>query len=223
MRGRVILAVATPLEAAAVLRGLKRGDLPVPAEWRPQDVGGGFELLITGVGKSNAAGAVGRLLDVSRHSAVLTLGVAGSLGPAGPGIASLVLATACIYADEGIETPEGFADCAIMGFPLGPFPGSAAPVDAGLLAALKPASVLAAPIATVSTCSGTDARAAEVFGRTGAAAEGMEGAAAVHIAARMGVPAAELRAISNTTGDRTRQVWDIRAALAALSGVIGRF
>ena len=44
----------------------------------------------------------------------------------------------------------------------------------------------------------------------------MEGAAVVHAARRLDVPAIEVRAISNTTGDRDRQQWDIAAALTAL-------
>jgi futalosine hydrolase len=44
----------------------------------------------------------------------------------------------------------------------------------------------------------------------------MEGAAVVHAARRLKVPAIEIRTISNTTGDRTTQQWDISGALAAL-------
>ena len=50
-------------------------------------------------------------------------------------------------------------------------------------------------------------------------AEAMEGAAVVHAARRVGVPAIEIRSISNTTGDRATQRWDIAAAFAALQGV----
>jgi futalosine hydrolase len=44
----------------------------------------------------------------------------------------------------------------------------------------------------------------------------MEGAAAVHAARRLGVAGIELRTVSNTTGDRDRQAWDLGRALAAL-------
>ena len=43
-----------------------------------------------------------------------------------------------------------------------------------------------------------------------------EGAGLLHAARRLGVPAIELRVISNTTGDRDRQQWDLPAALEAL-------
>jgi len=50
-------------------------------------------------------------------------------------------------------------------------------------------------------------------------AEAMEGAAVVHAARRAGVPAIEIRSISNATGDRAKQQWNIAAAFAALCPV----
>jgi hypothetical protein len=42
------------------------------------------------------------------------------------------------------------------------------------------------------------------------------------VCARLGIRAGELRVISNTTGRRLGQVWDLPGALAVLEGVIGR-
>ena len=60
--------------------------------------------------------------------------------------------------------------------------------------------------------------------RTGAIAEGMEGAAIGHALARCTGRGTkpeflEIRVVSNTTGDRGRQVWDIKGALATLTRV----
>lgn len=108
-----------------------------------------------------------------------------------------------------------------MGFSLGDFAGNAVPVDQQLLEVLGDEFAIG-PIATVATCSGTDAAAAEVERRTGALAEAMEGAAVVHAALRLNVPAIELRTISNTTGDRARQRWDLAAGLEALGRAVRR-
>ena len=89
------------------------------------------------------------------------------------------------------------------------------PVDPDLLERLGERFTIG-PIATVATCSGTDAAAAEVARRTGAVAEAMEGAAVVHAARRLRTRAIELRVISNTTGDRPAQRWDLTGALSAL-------
>jgi futalosine hydrolase len=48
----------------------------------------------------------------------------------------------------------------------------------------------------------------------------MEGAAVVHAANRVGAPAIEVRAISNTTGNRNTQEWDIPLALQNLDAAI---
>jgi futalosine hydrolase len=71
-------------------------------------------------------------------------------------------------------------------------------------------------IATVATCSGTDAQSELVQNRTGSICEAMEGAAVVHAANRVGSAAIEIRAISNTTGNRNSQEWDIELALQNL-------
>ena len=103
---------------------------------------------------------------------------------------------------------------------LGDFEGNPVPVDDRLLSRLA-GLFRTGPIATVATCSGTDAAAESVARRTGAVAEAMEGAAVVHAARRLGVPAIELRVISNTTGDREDQEWDLAGALVVLGRSVG--
>jgi futalosine hydrolase len=214
----LLLVVAAESEGAAVLSAFGRAELPAP--WEVAALSPEVEVVVTGVGKANAAGAVARVLDARRHGAVLSVGVAGSYG--GPALKSVVVASACAYGDEGVATPEGFMDLAALGFsPVG-LASMRFPVDGRLLGALRAVADEVGVIATVSTCSGTDELAREVAARTGAVAEGMEGAAVAHAAYRVGVAVGELRVISNTCGNRGAQVWDIRGALGVLAGVIGR-
>ena len=180
-----------------------------------------------GIGRTNAAAAtVEALLRDGPFDAVISAGVAGAL-PAERGayplaIGEAVVASSCVYCEEGLITPAGFQDMAAMGFPLGDFNGNVVPVDEKLLASLS-GDFRTGTIATVATCSGTDAAAREVARRSGGAlAEAMEGAAVVHAARRHGVPAIELRVISNMTGDRDRQVWDLDRALRALGTSVQR-
>ena len=120
-----------------------------------------------------------------------------------------------VYGGGGWHRPDGFQDMTGLGFSLGGFEGNAVPVDPNMLVVLD-ALFRTGPIATVATCSGTDEAAREVVRRTGAIAEAMEGAAVVHAADRLGIPAGELRAISNTTGNRNNQRWDLPLGLSAL-------
>ncbi|MCH2144548.1 MAG: futalosine hydrolase [Phycisphaerales bacterium] len=170
-----------------------------------------------GVGRTNAAVATTRsILEEGPFDAVLSMGIAGSLPGRDCSIGDVVVGSRAVYFEEGIETPEGFSDLASLGFPLGDFEGNEVPADPALLDRLKGLGILA-PIATVATCSGTDRAAGIVAQRTGAVAEAMEGAAVLHAARVLGVPSLELRVISNTTGNRDEQVWDLPRAFEALS------
>lgn len=194
-------------------------------------------VIVGGIGRTNAAAAATEM--IVRHQqrkpfdAVICAGIAGALpqvsesaGAPGdePGSASaagglvpgdVLVASSCVYAEEGIITSRGFAPMSAIGFQLGDFEGNAVPVDPEMLDRLS-ARFRIGPIATVATCSGTKLAAEEVSRRTGALAEAMEGAAVVHAARRQKVAAIEIRAISNTTGDRASQQWDLQAGFDAL-------
>ncbi len=173
-------------------------------------------VIVSGIGRTNAAAATTEaILKRGPFDVVLNAGVAGALPGSELAIGDAIVASACIYMEEGIITNGGFAPLSSIGLDLGDFTGNRVPVAETLLEQLS-AQFAIGPITTVATCSGTDAAAAEVVRRTGAVAEAMEGAAVVHAARRLRIPAIELRTISNTTGDRAGQSWNLDAALNAL-------
>jgi futalosine hydrolase len=204
---RVLVMTSVPAEAEAI------GSLRDAA------------VIVGGIGRTNAAAATTEaiLRSAEAHGAgfgaVISAGVAGSLPDSALALGEAVVASSCIYAEEGLAAPAGFLDMTGLGFSLGDFEGNTVPVDERLLQRLE-RRYRAGPIATVATCSGTDASAREVVRRTGAIAEAMEGAAVVHAARRLGVAAIELRVISNTTGDRDRQQWDLPGALKVLGAEV---
>ncbi|MEZ6241429.1 MAG: futalosine hydrolase [Phycisphaerales bacterium] len=220
--GRLLLAVASEKEASAVLRAVDPHAHTPPA-WSLAPVGNRADLVVTGVGKANAAGAVARTLDPSRHAGVMSVGICGSL-PGGPPVGSVLIASASVFADEGVETMGAFLDCREMGFPLAPGGSDRFSPPPAWRSALHALGDHEGVIATVSTCSGTDALAERVASRSGAIAEAMEGAAVALAAARVdpSIPFAELRVVSNTTGDRERQRWELSGSLEALGRVLGR-
>jgi futalosine hydrolase len=174
-------------------------------------------VVVGGIGRTNAAAATTEaILRHGPFDLVISTGIAGALPGSGLTLGEVVVASHCVYVEEGLATPEGFRDMEQMGFPLGDFAGNVVPVDAATLHRFGPFGHVGR-IATVATCSGSDEAAAEVARRTGAVAEAMEGAAVVHAARRVRVPAIEIRAISNTTGYRARQAWDIPKAIQALT------
>ncbi len=217
---RVLVVVAAPAEVRAVWAGLSAGlglGIAWPGEaWAPARVGR-FDVVESGVGKANAAGATARFARADEHAGIVSLGIGGALPESGLRLGAVVLSTASVFADEGVQAGDGFRDIAAMGFPpTQQWSGVAMPPDAALNAQLAPLAEREGAIATVSTCSGTDELAREVVRRTGAIVEAMEGAAVLQAAARVGLGGAEVRVVSNTTGARSRQAWDLRGALEGL-------
>jgi futalosine hydrolase len=215
------------MEARALVQG--RPFLLDEGGWVEHRLDEEFGLAVCGVGKANAAACTACLIRGSPPNSlgcVVSIGIAGAL-PGQPELAigDSVAATQSVFADEGVRTPDGFLTCEQLGFPLWG-PETSNPQHAHHAAALREvlagACTRAGVIATVSSCSGTDRAAAEVVERTGAIAEGMEGAGVALVARRLGVHVGEVRAISNTTGDRPGQKWDIPAGLEELGAVFAR-
>ena len=159
--------------------------------------------LLCGVGPVDAAARTSAALAEQRPRALLHVGIAGARRASGLGPAQLVIGTAARYAD--LQVPDAFA------------PRALAP-DAALLEALRRALPDAAtlPIATV--------------GRVGASAasgvncdvEAMEGFAVLRAAQLAGVPAIEVRAISNEIEETDRNRWHFDHAFAAITAVTPR-
>ena len=177
-------------------------------------------VVVGGIGRTNAAVATTTAIhDEGPFDFVISAGVAGSLPDSGLSIGDIVVASSCFYVEEGLITPDGFQDMKAMGFSLGDFSGNTVPVDSTLLGRLCTIGVTGS-IATVATCSGTDEQAALVADRTCCLCEAMEGAAVVHAARLAGLLAIEIRAISNTTGNRDAQQWDLGLALDNLGTAV---
>ena len=177
-------------------------------------------VVVGGIGRTNAAVATTTTIhDEGPFDFVISAGVAGSLPDSGLSIGDIVVASSCVYVEEGLITPDGFQDMKAMGFSLGDFSGNTVPVDSTLLGRLGAIGVTGS-IATVATCSGTDEQAALVADRTCCLCEAMEGAAVVHAARLAGLLAIEIRAISNTTGNRDAQQWDLGLALDNLGTAV---
>jgi futalosine hydrolase len=221
---RLLVAVAAPIELRAVLDALKTGPTtPLPPLWSLVEAAPQVDVLHTGVSKANAAGALARVLDPARHAAVVNLGIAGALPGAAPlRVGETIVADRSDFADEGLLTPQGYRDIASIGFPLTPSGVSHIACDPQLVELFRPHATRVGRIATVSLCSATDAQAQEIARRTDALAESMEGAAFALVAAQLGVAFVECRAISNLTGDRATQAWNIPAALQSLQALLAQ-
>jgi futalosine hydrolase len=158
----------------------------------------GVETFVCGVGPVDAAAATARALVERRPDAVLHIGLAGARGIEPP---ALVLGSESVYSDV-IDLGSTF-----------PRVERVRP-DAALLARVRAAlpDALVLPIAT----------AGRVTGGSGCDVEAMEGFGVLRACALAGVPAVELRAISNDVEEADRAKWRFDAALAALADAVAR-
>ena len=152
---------------------------------------GGSKGLVCGVGPVEAAAATARALALRDWRAVLHIGVAGGRDLA---TGTIVIGAEAIYCDlsAAIRLVDRVA------------------ADTRLIAAAQQVIPVARilPIGTSAAVGGT--------GRE-VAVEAMEGFGVLRAAALAGVPAVEIRAISNQIGEPDRSRWQITEAIDALS------
>jgi futalosine hydrolase len=170
--------------------------LVVAATERELDGANGAATLACGIGPVEAAAATAHALTVARPDALLHIGLAGRRGFTG---CELVLGSEAIYCDAN-----------------GPLVPARVRPDAELLAAAR----RALPDARVVPI-GTSAR---VGGVADCDVEAMEGFAVLRAAELAGVPALEVRVVSNDVAEPDRALWRFDEALgllrAALPGLI---
>ena len=153
----------------------------------------GRDGLVCGVGPVEAAAATARALALRPFGAVLHVGVAGGRGLAA---GSLVIGVEAVYCDlsAAISVVDRVS------------------ADARLVAAAAEA-LPGAPVLPIWTSASVGGTGRDV------SVEAMEGFGVLRAAMLAGVPAVEIRAISNEIGEPDRSRWQVADAIEALSRV----
>ena len=157
------------------------------------------ETLVCGIGPVEAAANTALALGARRPEAVLHVGIAGATGIDPP---TLVIGSEARYCDISGDLAARIPRIERVD------------PDAGLLAAARAAlpEALVRPIGTTAYVGrGIDCDV-----------EAMEGFAVLRAAALAGVPAVEVRAISNAIGEPDRGRWQFDAAFTSLAAAIPR-
>jgi nucleoside phosphorylase len=157
----------------------------------------GAATLVCGIGPVEAAAATARALAAERPDAVLHVGVAGARGISE---LQLVIGSEAVYEDAA-------------GGALALVPARVL-ADATLVEAMQRA-LPEAPVLPIGT-------SARVGGTSGCAVEAMEGFAVLRAAELAGVPAVEVRVVSNDVDEPDRGRWRFDDALAALAAALPR-
>ena len=170
--------------------------LVVAATGRELAASGGWPTLCCGVGPVDAAAHTAAALVRHRPLAVVHVGIAGARRTSGLVAPQLVVGTESIYCD--LSVPEAFAPRRLA---------TAAPLVAAACRALPSA---------VTGVIGTSGSAGHT---SGCPVEAMEGVAVLRACALAGIPAIEVRAISNAIEDTDRALWRFDEAFAAIVAI----
>ena len=203
MKQKLLIVAATNLEVAQVFEhfNLPDGDFIEQAT---------FDLLITGVGMTATAFALGKHLKSSYHL-VLNVGIAGSFDQQLP-LGSVVSIGTDTFSELGAEDHDQFIPINVLGFGNNRFESTQ---DLPGLPKLDGI--------TVNTVHGNDQRIAKVQSMFNVQTESMEGAAVFYACNAMNVPCAQARAISNYVTPRAKEDWKVGLAINNLNSWLIQF
>jgi futalosine hydrolase len=174
----------------------------------------GVEFLVCGIGPVEAAIATAGALALAPYELVINAGIAGAF-PGRGAVGDAFAVSEALYAD--LELEGGAA----LPFDLPNHAESSAaalaPFRDGRIAARLGRGL------TTATITATGERAALLARRFDCDLEAMEGFAVLRAAARAGVPALELRGISNIVGERATNGWDFKRGAGAAAAVLAAF
>lgn len=215
----ILICAATEMEMRACLDplGLAFGSLEQAAGKPWVRRFGSHLAVVTGAGIPLTLARLMPLSASERPDLIVTVGIAGAYPGSGLAIGEVVEGVSETFGDLGVEIPGDECFQPISGLPWGD-PAYSRPLPLATGCWGFPEAIRAARGCTVNTCTGTAATGARRRARTGADFESMEGAAAALAGAELGIPVAELRAISNIAADRDMRPENIALALSALGG-----
>lgn len=179
--------------------------------WTPRD---DVDVLATGVGPVEAACSVTRALAQRRYRLLVNAGLAGAIADAaeiGEGVA---------VSDEVLEL--GLEDGRPIVLPEGRSVVDRVHADIRLLAAVANRGFRVVRGITVSRVTSSEETASRLA-QLGFGVESMEGFAALRAAQVAGVPAIELRGISNRVGSRERSAWSFEQGQRGMRRVLDAF
>lgn len=164
-----------------------------------------FDVLITGVGMTATAFALGKHL-LPNYNLVLNIGIAGSLAKNIP-LGSLVNITKDTFAELGAENDKSFLTINQMGFGENTFYAKS-----DIKINLPTVSAI-----TVNKVHGEENSIEQVKALFNPQCESMEGAAVLFACAQENIECLQIRSISNYVEKRNKERWEIGLAIKNLN------
>lgn len=170
--------------------------------------GPGFDILITGVGMTATAFALGKNLS-NIYTQVLNLGIAGAFDRNIP-LGTLVYIRKDIFSELGAEDRMNFISIDELGF--GKSLMESAEIENKHLDSLRQGTGI-----TVNTVHGHAESIAKVIRRLNPTIESMEGAAVLYACMHTKLPCIQVRSISNYVEERNKLGWKVGLAIKNLN------
>ena len=174
-----------------------------------------FDLLITGVGMTATAFALGQHLSAAtRYKLVLNLGIAGCFDRTIP-LGNLVNIVRDEFSELGAENKDEFLTIESLGFGKSSYTAKDVPSFVyltGLQLNLPEVNGI-----TVNKVHGNKTSIQALTSRLNPVTESMEGAAVFYCCAQLNIPCIQVRSISNYVEERNRDSWKIGLAIKNLN------
>lgn len=193
---KVLIVAATYPEIAPFLADFELMDVPFQHHTS-------FDVLITGVGMTATAFALGKTLH-NPYKLILNVGIAGSFNK-DIKIGDLINVKEDVFADLGVEENENFLSVEELGFGKTKYEG------------LEIKDLKQVKGITVNKVSGSLPTINYLLSKYNPAIETMEGAAVFYCAEQAKIPVIQVRSVSNFVEPRNKENWDIRLAINNLN------
>jgi len=211
---RILIVAATAPEIDKLVADLRFADFDcdqcanITPELKTAYNGHEISVLITGAGMVATAFVMGKHLAQNQYDLAINLGIAGSFDK-GFALGDVVEISEDTLAELGAEDDEDFITIDRLGLGESTFRSTyTLPGDFNL----QKANAI-----TVNTVHGNDASIKKLSGYIDAQIESMEGAAFFYACKQVGVPALQIRAVSNYVEKRNRDAWQIGLAIKNLN------
>ncbi|WP_158798679.1 futalosine hydrolase [Pedobacter sp. L105] len=168
-----------------------------------------FDLLITGVGMTATAFALGRHLS-PHYELVVNLGIAGCYDQTIP-LGSILNVTSDEFSELGAEDRDEFLPIDLLGFGRSSYSAANELKTPGFLALQQVNGI------TVNKVHGNKTSIEAIIKRLNPVTESMEGAAVFYCCAQTETPCLQVRSISNYVEERNREAWKIGLAVKNLN------
>lgn len=179
---------------------------PVPHTLHPTP-----HVLITGVGMTATAFALGNHLATNQYDLAINLGIAGSFDR-NIALGTVVEVIQDTFTELGAEDDNRFITLDALGFGKTVYKTEARVKDY-----YPSQQIWQVTAATVNTVHGEESSIAKLHQRTAPQLESMEGAAFFYACEQAGIPALQIRAVSNYVEKRNRDAWKIGLAVKNLN------